>query len=646
MRLRGGRDTSLRTTRSAVGERTDGRGASSTYARPVAHRLRLPRPASWAPSIGVAAVAGLTIGLALTVAGAATAGNAVLAASSALILVPLSWSVARSLAHRDVGVDGIALVAIAGALVLGEYLVAAVIAVMLAGGNALEASADRRARRELTALVQRMPKLARRRVGETIDEIAVDRIAVGDIVVVGSGEIVPVDGSVTSATALIDESTLTGEPLPVARRAGESVRSGVANAGAVFELRTTRPAAASSYAALVRLVEAAGTQKAPFVRVADRYAAIFLPVALAVAGLAWIISGDPVRALAVLVVATPCPLILAAPIALVAGVSRAATLGVIIKGAGVIEQLGDARSVLLDKTGTVTVGTPTVERVEVLGSRPADEVLRLAASLDQVSAHSVARALVVEARRRGLPLVVPEAVTEAPGAGIEGTVGGCRVEVGTSAWLRERGHELSVIADGVAVAIDGELAGVIVVGDPLRADAAGLVPALRRAGIRHVALVSGDQRDRAEPIGEALGVDRTYAGQSPEDKLSLVAELRANAGLRPVIMVGDGVNDAPALAMADVGIALAGGGATISSETADAVVVSDRIERIVDAIRIGRRSLKIARQSVIVGIALSVVAMIAAAFGFLPPLAGAILQEGIDVAVILNALRARRPGPA
>jgi heavy metal translocating P-type ATPase len=387
------------------------------------------------------------------------------------------------------------------------------------------------------------------------------------------------------------------------------------------------------------------------VRVADRYAAYFLPFALGVAGIAWAVSGDPVRALAVLVVATPCPLILAAPIALVAGVSRAASIGVVIKGAGVIERLGEARSVLLDKTGTVTVGAPTVGRIHAAGSVPADEMLRLAASLDQLSAHTVARALVHEAQNRELALHAPQAVVERPGAGIEGQVDGRRVEVGNVSWLRDRGYDGDIIAgvddlDGVAVAVDGAFAGVIGIGDPLRPDAGDLVPALRRAGIRHVALATGDHRTRADEIGAALGVDRTYADQAPEDKLDLVRTLRANADLNPVIMVGDGVNDAPALAMADVGIALAGAGATISSETADAVIVGDRIGRVVDAVAIGRRSLAIAKQSVVVGIALSIAAMGVAALGYLPPVAGAVLQEGIDVAVILNALRARRPGPA
>ena len=454
------------------------------------------QPVSWELVVGAAALAGLALGGTLLLLGSSPAGDVVLAASSAVILVPLVWSVVRSLIRGDVGVDGIALVAIAGALILGEYLVAAVIAVMLAGGNALEASADRRARRELTALVERMPQFARRRFGDTVTEVAVDAIEVGDVVVVGSGEIVPVDGEIATDEVLIDESTLTGEPLPATHRRGDPVRSGVANAGSAFELVTTRPAAASAYAALVRLVEAAGQQRAPFVRVADRYAAYFLPFALGVAGIAWAATGDPLRALAVLVVATPCPLILAAPIALVAGVSRAASIGVVIKGAAVIERLGGARSVLLDKTGTVTVGAPTVERVDVREPMAADELLRLAASLDQLSAHTVARALVHEARARNLVLHAPERVVEAPGSGIEGLVDGHRVEVGNVTWLRDRGYQRDTVempaSDAVAVAIDGAFAGLIAIGDPLRPDATDLVP--RTPARRHPACGPGDRR--------------------------------------------------------------------------------------------------------------------------------------------------------
>jgi heavy metal translocating P-type ATPase len=609
----------------------------------------VPRPSRIAPSgdavVGIVAAACLVAGLGLRAVGRTTASDAVLAIGSAAVLLPLTWSVIRSLARGDVGVDGIALVAIAGALILGEYVAASVVAVMLAGGNALEDAAARRARHELTALVERMPRMARRRVGSATEVVPVDAIVPDDAVIVGSGEIVPVDGTVVSAAALLDESTLTGEPLPVTRVRDEDVRSGVANAGDPFELRASRAAADSAYAALVRLVEGAGARKPKFVRIADRYAALFLPLALGMAGVAWAASGDPVRGLAVLVVATPCPLILAAPIALVGGVSRAAALGVIVKGAGIVEQLGATRAVLLDKTGTVTVGTPAVERVIAVGPESGDELLRLAATVDQLSAHGAARALVHEAHARQIELGLPSDVRESPGAGVAGTVDGRTVRVGTASFTHRDGavavSEVATDGDQVEVDVDGRLAGVIVLGDRLRPEANDLVERLRANGIRFVGLATGDHQARADAIGRALGVDRVYAEQTPDGKLALVESLRADPDRRPVAMVGDGINDAPALAMADVGIALAGPGATISSETADAVIVSDRVDRIVDAFRIGRRSLAIARQSVIVGLGLSLIAMVVAAFGYLTPVAGAVLQEVIDVAVILNALRAR-----
>ena len=367
----------------------------------------------------------------LHLAGRPAAGDLVLALGTAFVLVPLTWSVARSLAMRDVGVDAIALVAIAGALALQEWAAAAVVALMLAGGNALEEAAAGRARRELTVLVARAPRVAHRvREGGAVEEVAVDAVEIGDVLVVRAGEILPVDGVVTSREALVDEASLTGEPLPVLRGRGGRVRSGTSNAGDVFELRAVRSAAESSYAAVVRLVRGAEAQKAPFVRLADRYAIFFLPVTIVVAGLAWALSGDPVRALAVFVVATPCPLILAAPIALISGISRAAKAGVIVKGGGVIEQLGNAHSVLLDKTGTLTLGTPQVARVVASDGIGPKELVRLAASLDQLSAHPLAEALVHHAVREGLALSFPARVTEEPGRGIAGVVDGRRVAVG------------------------------------------------------------------------------------------------------------------------------------------------------------------------------------------------------------------------
>jgi heavy metal translocating P-type ATPase len=595
----------------------------------------------------------IAIGGALSLLGAGAAGNAVWAATVALMLVPLTWSILHTLAQGRVGVDAIALVAMAGALAVGEYLAGAVIALMLSGGNALEASASRRARRELTALLERMPSIAHRRRGSGWEEVAVERLAVGDVLLIRAGEMVPVDGIVQSGVAEVDESALTGESLPVTRVRGAAVRSGAANAGAAFELRATRPAAESAYANLVRLVRTAETQRAPFIRLADRYAAFFLPLTLAIAAAAWIASGDAVRAVAVLVVATPCPLILAAPIAIISGVSRAARSGVIVKGGTAIERLGEARTVLLDKTGTLTLGEPAVEEVIARQGWSEEEVLRLGASLDQLSPHVLAEALVHDAERRGLRLLEPAGASEDPGQGIEGTVDGRRVAIGSAAWLRGRGFAvdgIEALADGedtaglakVAVGVDGGLAGLIVMADRLREDARELAAELHAAGVRRVAMVSGDRRSVAERIGAETGLDRVYAEQSPEEKLEVVRRMRADPELAPVVMVGDGVNDAPALALADVGIAMAGLGATVSSDTADAVITGDRIDRVATAVAIGRRSLGIARQSVVAGIGLSLVAMVFAACGYIPPIGGALLQEGIDVAVILNALRALR----
>jgi heavy metal translocating P-type ATPase len=587
----------------------------------------------------------------LHLAGAPTAGDVVWAATVAVMLVPLTVSIVRTLAAGRVGVDAIALIAMAGALAVGEYLAGAVIALMLSGGNALEATASRRARRELTALLERMPTIAHRRAAGAWEEVPVGELAVGDEVLVRAGELVPVDGAVRSAEAVLDESALTGEPLPVTRPRGATVRSGSANAGEAFELEATRLAADSAYANIVRLVRAAETRRAPFVRLADRYAAFFLPLTLAIAALAWIASGDPVRAVAVLVVATPCPLILAAPIAIVSGVSRAARSGVIVKGGAAIERLGEARTVLLDKTGTLTLGAPAVQETIALGGGGEEEALRLAASVDQLSAHVLAEALVHDAERRGLRLVEPEDVVEDPGQGIEGTVEGRRVAVGSAGWLRSRGYEVEAAAalggdgeDGglakVLVGIDGRTAAVVVMADRLREDARELAAELRATGVHRVAMVTGDRDAIAARIGAETGLDEVFAERSPKQKLDVVRAMRADPALAPVVMVGDGVNDAPALALADVGIAMSGPGATISSETADAVITVDRIDRVASAVAIGRRALGIARQSVVFGIGLSAVAMGFAAFGYIPPVAGALLQEGIDVAVILNALRA------
>ena len=597
--------------------------------------------------LALLALVGVVGGLVLHVLGFDAPAHVAWAATTALLLVPLTISVTRTLLRGDVGVDAIALVSMAGALALGEYLAGAVIALMLAGGNALEEVANRRARRELSMLVERAPRSALVRRNDWVEEVPVDDVVAGDVVLVRAGEVVPVDGLVVSEEAVVDESALTGEPLPVTAHRGGQVRSGTANAGDAFELRALRPAAESAYAALVRLVQQAESERAPFVRMADRYAAFFLPATALVAGAAWVASGDPVRALAVFVVATPCPLILAAPIALMSGLSRAARAGIVVKGAGAIERLGKARTVLLDKTGTITLGHPEFADVASLDGLPEDETLRLAASLDRLSAHPLAAALVSGAEQRGLELSLPESAKETLGHGIEGSVDGHRVLVGSARWLQAHGVAAAEQAlDGgaatVYVAIDGAPAAVILLDDRLREDAALLVPRLREAGIEHTALVTGDKPAVAERVAAELGIERVYAEQTPEQKLEIVRALQAQPNLRNVVMVGDGINDAPALALADVGIAMGTIGATVSSETADAVILVDRVNRVADAVHIGRRALAIARQSVLLGLGASLVAMGFAAAGFLTPVMGALLQEVIDVGVILNALRALR----
>ena len=601
------------------------------------------------------AIAALVAGGVLYAVGEGDAAHTLWRATVALLAAELAVEVGRTVVvEHSLGVDTIALVAMVGAVALGEELAGLVIGLMFSGGASLEAIASRRARRELTALVQRAPKVAQLRVDARIQEVPVDQVQVGDVVLVRTGEVIPVDGTVLSAEAVIDTSTLSGEPLPEAVRQGMPVLSGTANAGAPFDVRADHPASESAYTALVRLVEQAQTQRAPMVRMADRYAGFFLPATLLVAGLAWAISGEAERALAVVVVATPCPLILAAPIALVSGLSRAARAGVIVKGAGAIETLGEAQTVLFDKTGTLTVGTPEVREIVPQDGVRETDLLRLAASVDRMSAHVLGEALVRAAEEAGLELTLPEDVDEDPGQGIEGSVDGRRVLVGSRAFMVGRGLPQDEVTSSalrttrgsgeahVVVGVDGHVAGVIVMADELRPDAQTIVERLRGEGVRHVAMLSGDRRSVAERVGRDLGVDRVYAERSPEDKLEVVRSVRGEPDLRPVVMVGDGVNDAPALALADLGIAMGAAGATVSSETADAVITVDRVDRVADAVHTGRRALHIARQSVLTGMGLSLAAMGVAAAGYLPPIAGALFQEVIDLAVILNALRALR----
>ncbi len=562
----------------------------------------------------------------------------------------LSWTMA-AIRRRQPSVDVIAVLALAGALAVDEPFAGAMITVMLASGQLLEARAAARARRELSLLVERAPRTARLRVEGGIVEVPVDDVVLGDRLLVGTGQIVPVDGRLL-ATAVLDESALTGEPLPVERLAGDAVRSGVVCSGPPIDMVATAAAAESTYAGVVRLVNEAQASSAPFVRTADRFAILFVPLTLVLAGASWAMSGDAVRAVAVLVVATPCPLLLAAPIAIMSGLSRAAHIGVVIKGGGALERLAGGRVMLFDKTGTLTQGHPVLADVVTAGDHlDADEVLRLAASLDQVSAHVLASAIVTGGIGRGLVLEMPEDVKEVHGYGLEGTVGSHRVKLGKADWIVGeaappwvRQVRRRADLDGsltVFVAVDGEPAGVFLLDDVIRPDAPRMVRAMRAAGVTRVVLVTGDRADIADMVGRIVGVDAVLADCDPAGKLAAIERESANGA---TIMVGDGINDAPALAAAGVGVALAARGATASSEAADVVLTVDRVDALADAILIARRSKGIALQAVMVGMGLSLAAMALAAIGLLPPAAGAVVQEVIDVLAIGIALRAVLPG--
>ena len=572
-------------------------------------------------------------------------------AGTVVAVIPATVWVLVALRRGRFGVDLIAVLSLIGTLLVGEYLAGALIAVMLAGGRALEAAAERRASHDLRALLEHAPRFARRRIDSTVSTIALEEVAVDDLLVVGPGEVVPVDGRIASAAAVLDESVLTGEPLQVERCVGEPVRSGVVNAGTAFEMHATATAKDSTYAQIVRLAAEAGAQNAPVVRLADRYAAWFLPLALLVAGGAWLASGSPVRAVAVLVVATPCPLLLAAPVAIVSGLSRASRHGVVIRSGAALENLGHATTLVMDKTGTLTMGSPVVIDVAAAPERDATEVLRLAASVDQMSPHVLAEAIVTEALTRGLRLSLPTDVVEEPGRGVTATLGNQRIEVGklvgdtaSAQWARAAVNRALLDSAAIAwVCIDGRPAGAVLLRDPLRRHAPRTIRRLRTAGLNRLVMLTGDRAEPAREVAAVLGLDEVYAEQSPADK---VAAVRAEQNRAVTVMVGDGVNDAPALAAASVGVAMGARGATASSEAADIVLTTDRLERLADAMDIARWSRRIAVQSAVVGMGLSVAAMAVAAVGWLPPAAGALLQEGIDVAVILNALRALGGDPA
>lgn len=595
------------------------------------------------------ALCGLVMGLGLHFSGYSSGARIIWAIATLPVLATLFVEIFRSLWRTEFGLDIVAALSMSAALAFGEMLAASIVALMYTGGAFLESFAEGRARREIHALLSRAPRTTMRYIDDNLEEIAVDTVRPGDRLLIRQGDVIPVDGSIASAKAFVNTSALTGESLPVSLAAGADVLSGSMNAGNAFDIVARHEAKDSTYAGIVRLVEEAQHSKAPMSRLADRWSVGFLIVTVVIAFGAWWFTADPIRSVAVLVVATPCPLILAVPVALVAGLSRTAHFGVLVKGAGPLENMARINTLVLDKTGTLTDGRPQITSIHPQPGLSENDLLRFAASLDQVSKHPMAQALVLAAQRRGINLVLPTDVSELAGDGVAGWVDGKSVVVGGHSFVeRQVNAILSEIphteagAALVAVAIDGSITGYIIMADPLRGEVVDTLRGLRKDGVKRIVLATGDRAAVAKRITKGLGFDAIYSELSPDKKVLTVLSERKNG---PVMMVGDGVNDAPALAAADVGVAMGARGAAASAEAADVVLLVDRIDRLRTGIEIAKRSRRIAVESVVVGIGLSVIAMIAAALGYLLPVQGALLQEAIDVTVIVNALRVLRISP-
>ncbi len=565
---------------------------------------------------------------------------------------PLVWDMIVELWHKKFGVDLIALVAIITSIIVGQYLAGTVVLLMLSGGEALEAYAMRRARRELTRLLSGVPTIVHIKKSDgTVVDSSIEKIGVGDVVIVKPGEVIPVDGNVVSGVSLIDESPITGESVPIEVEVTSQVLSGSINKNGVLEVRAARLSKDSKYQQLIRLVRQAQEHKAPIVRLADRYTVMFTVVTFILALSAWFISGDATRVLAVLVVATPCPLILATPIAMISGISRAARRGIIIKNGGALEALSRVKAFVFDKTGTITLGSPSVVAIKTFGKTSEQRILEIAASLDQLSAHILARSLLKHAKRAHLTLAYPESYQEFFGDGVTGILDK-QYFFGKLSFLEEHGvrvteeqkHDHEVMQHKgtmvVYVADARQVLGAVFFSDTIRPESKRVFARLAGSGVRTL-MLTGDRQEVAETIAHQVGITEVYAQYLPEQKMAKIKELQEQ-GFSPVAMIGDGINDAAALAAADIGIAMGVHGASASSEAGDIVIAVDKLQRVEDSHLIAKRTVSIAIQSIVVGMGLSIGLMFFAASGYISPVAGALFQEVIDVLVILNALRALR----
>jgi len=613
--------------------------------RDLAHPLISPRTLFLPISAFVFIILGLAARLTISPGVATLVWSAGLAATG----LPVVWRTVRGLTSGRFAADLVATLAIVTALLLVQPLAGLIVVLMQTGGEALEHYAEGRASRAVRELEAAAPRIAHRVDAGGVVDVAADSVTIGDVLLLRPGELLPCDAAVLDGRSHVDTSRLTGEPIPITATPGVRLLSGSLNLDGPLTVRVAAVASESQYARIVELVRTAQASKSPLQRLADRYAVWFTPLTLLVCLIAYLLTGDPLRVLAVLVVATPCPLILATPVAVVSGINRAARRGIIFRHGTALEQLAQITVAVFDKTGTLTIGRPRVAKVLPAAPFTAEQVLRLAAGVEHGSGHLLARTLIDEAVERGITPPAARDVVEAPGQGVSGEVDGRRVTVGGWAFVvgrhpeSEAGLRAALTANGTLelrayVAVDGHGAGVIEYADRIRPRLDQFFPALRRLGVHRTLLLSGDDEANVVAVGRAVGIDEACGGLLPAQKVAFVQRL-VKEGER-VVMVGDGTNDAPALSSATVGVALASGGGGIAAEAADAVLLADDPTRLLEAIVISRRTLRVARQSIWAGLGLSGIAMAAASLGYIPPTAGALLQEVIDVAVILNALRA------
>lgn len=589
------------------------------------------------------AITGAAGALALDLQGLDTYAHWLLIAVAAFEIIPLLWRMIQDLRNGTYGVDILAVTAIITAVIMQEYWAAVVIVLMLTGGESLEDFAEHRAGRELRELLKHAPQKAHIVRGNKEFDVRASEVRKGDTVIIRAGEIVPVDSLVLEGSSSLDESNLTGESLPVVKSAGQLLLSGAVNIDGVITAEALRPAAESQYEQIVKLVKAAQKSKAPFVRLADRYAIPFTIISFGIAGIAWALSGESVRFLQVLVVATPCPLILAAPIAIISGMSRAAKQGIIIKNGSALERLATAQTFAFDKTGTITQGKPTVDQVMTFQKYTISKVLATAAALEQHSNHILAAAIVQKAKDKGAKTLKAKHIREVAGNGLIGVISGKEAIVGRSDLLAQYDISLPKHIDtkklqqtATFIAADKQLIGIITFKDELRPEAKHTLQRLKGLDVRELLLVTGDSRHTALAVAKKVGIKKVFAGALPGDKIQAIESYAE----RPVAFVGDGVNDAPVLTASDVGIALGARGSTAASESADVVILPDNLELAADGRQIAQRTFSIAKQSIVIGIGLSVLLMLIFATGKFKPIYGALIQEVVDIVVIFNALRA------